>query len=94
MPGNEAIDHPQFSMQGTFFRRQSVLAPSPNRNLVDESCHLRSLLAQLLLEQQLNNPPAHTAFFAQVSWPNIGPVAAGPAGPAPTALNDYLLLAN
>ena len=25
--------------------------------------------------------------FARVSWPNIGPAAAGPAGPAPTALS-------
>ena len=25
--------------------------------------------------------------MAQVSWSNIGPAAAGPAGPAPTALN-------
>ena len=30
---------------------------------------------------------AHTAFqVARVSWPNMGPAAAGPAGPAPTAL--------
>ena len=28
----------------------------------------------------------YTAFSARVGWPNIGPAAAGPAGPAPTAL--------
>ena len=33
---------------------------------------------------------AHTAFFARVSWLNIGPAAAGPAGPAPTALSTAL----
>ena len=33
----------------------------------------------------------HMAFLARVSWLNIGPVAAGPAGPAPTALNCRLL---
>ena len=38
----------------------------------------------------MNNPPKFIRqFYAGVSWPNIGPVAAGPAGPAgpaPTAL--------
>ena len=33
---------------------------------------------------------AHMAFFARVSWPNIGPAAARPAGPAPTALHPKL----
>ena len=34
----------------------------------------------------------YTAFSAWVGWPSIGPVAAGPARPAPTAL--YLLFAH
>ena len=32
--------------------------------------------------------PTKARIFAQVSWPNIGPAAAGPAGPAPTALQS------
>ena len=35
--------------------------------------------------------------FARIGWPNIGPAAAGPAGPAPTALHkasQWLLQGN
>ena len=34
----------------------------------------------------MNNPLKLMRHFARVSWPNIGTAAAGPAGPAPTAL--------
>ena len=34
----------------------------------------------------MNNPQSSYGILAWVSWPNIGPAAAGPAGPAPTAL--------
>ena len=70
---------------GTLFRRQSVLSSSPNRNLVDDSCHLRSLPSAATFGATIEHP-AHTTFFAHVGWPNIGLVAAGPARPAPTAL--------
>ena len=37
----------------------------------------------------MNNPLKLIWHFAQVSWPNIGLAAAGPARPAPTALTSY-----
>ena len=65
-----------------------MLSSSPNRNLVVDSCHPKSLLAYTFRATIEQPTKAHTAFFARVSWLNIGPAAAGPAGPAPTALSD------
>ena len=42
----------------------------------------------VILEQELDKTPGetYTASSVRVGWPNIGPAAAEPAGPAPTAL--------
>ena len=57
-----------------------MLSSSLNRNLVDDSRHPTSVGTFIATIEQL------IPDFVQVSWPNIGQAAAGPAGPAPTAL--------
>ena len=56
-------------------------------------CQLPSEVpTRVILEQELDKPANETyidSIFAQVGWPNIGPVAAEPAGPAPTALYTH-----
>ena len=71
-----------YALMGPFSGDKACLPPAPNRN----HSLLIYLLAWLLLQQELNNLSKLICHFVRVGWPNIGPAAAGPAGPVPTAL--------
>ena len=66
------------------FMLRRGLAFSPQQNIFDDSCLPRPL--REILEQELDIPYTAAFKFAPVGWPNIGPAAAAPAGPVPTAL--------
>ena len=80
---------PNLRFDGDFLQatKCAFLKPQKKSRGRQLSSEIRSSVAtfRVTIEQPTK---AHrpTAFFAQVSWPNIGPAAARPAGPAPTAL--------
>ena len=62
------------------------MPPAPNGN---PACGLQlssKIPASVLLEQELATCQSSYGILALVGWPNIGLVAARPAGPVPTAL--------
>ena len=70
------LQHKNFQIYGM---SENCLPPAPNRNILDDSCLLKSLLVYTPCQSS-------QGISARVGWLNIGPVAAGPAGPAPMAL--------